>query len=94
MITREFEYTVSLSNKKQPVYARLYWGCSSKYGEYFHHTLLIDRIEGGGFDVAKREALAIMKKDYPNETFRVRNVFASCDDNNFYLQFLVDVIED
>ena len=94
MISREFEYTVSLSSGEQSTYARLCWDCSNKYGEYLHHTLLIDHIESGAFNVASREALAVMQKDYPNTTFRVRDVFASCDDNNFYLQFVVDAIED
>lgn len=92
MITCDFEYMVVLFEREHPASARLSWNCSDKYGEYFCHTLLIDHIKGSAFNVAKGKALEIMEKDYPNATFRVRDVFASCVDNKFYLQFRVESI--
>ena len=93
MITREFEYMARLSDMKCNVGAELSWSCSNKYGEYINHTFIMSPVKSGNFNVAKEKALEVMKKDYPNATFRVRNVFSSCIDNKFYLQFLVDVIE-
>lgn len=93
MITRDFEYMVALSEREYPVSARLSWSCSNKYGEYFCHTLLIDHVKGNAFNVAKGKALEVMEEDYPDMTFSVRDVFASCVDNKFYLQFRVGSIE-
>ena len=93
MITCDFEYMAVLSEREYPVSDRLSWSCSDKYGEYSRHALLVDHVKRGVFNVAKEKALEIMKKDYPSATLRVRDVFASCVDNRFYLQFRVDAIE-
>lgn len=93
MITRDFEYMVVLSEREHPASARLSWNCSDKYGEYFRHTLLMDHVKGNAFNVAKGKALEVMEEDYPDMTFSVGDVFASCVDNKFYLQLRVGSIE-
>lgn len=72
MITREFDYTADGFDAEQPVQMA---------------TLRMEHHNGDGFKAAKREALAIMGKDYPNATLKVRDSYRN---GRFYAAFLID----
>ena len=88
MITREFDYTADGFDAEQPVQmATLHWSTLDENGHYHKHSLRMEHHNGGGFKAAKREALAIMGKDYPNATLKVRDSYRN---GRFYAAFLID----
>ncbi|WP_347029554.1 hypothetical protein [Bifidobacterium pseudocatenulatum] len=88
MITREFDYTADEFDAEQPVQmATLDWNTVDNDGYYHHHSLRMEHHSGDGFKAAKREALAIMGKDYPNATLKVREPYHN---GRFYAAFLID----
>lgn len=88
MITREFDYTADRFDIEQPVQmATLRWSTLDENGHYHKHSLRMEHHSGEGFKAAKREALAIMGRDYPNATLKVRDSYRN---GRFYAAFLID----
>lgn len=88
MITREFDYTADGFDAEQPVQmATLRWSTLDENGHYHKHSLRMEHHNGDGFKAAKREALAIMGKDYPNATLKARDSYRN---GKFYASFLID----
>lgn len=91
MITREFNYTADKFNAEQSVQmAALEWSTVDGEGYYHRHSLRMEHLGGDGFKAAKREALAIMGKDYPDATLKVRDFYRT---GRCYASFLVDAVE-
>ena len=91
MIAREFDYTADKFNAEQSVQmATLEWSTVDDDGYYHRHSLRLEHLSGDGFKAAKREALAIMGKDYPNATLKVRDFYRT---GRCYVSFLVEVAE-
>lgn len=91
MITREFDYTADKFDAEQPVQmATLEWSTVDNDGYCHCHSLRMEHHSGDGFKAAKREALAIMSKDYPNATLKVRD---SYHNGRFCAAFLIDAAE-
>lgn len=88
MITREFDYTADEFDAEQPVQmATLEWSTVDDNGYCHRHSLRMEHHNGDGFKAAKREALAIMGRDYLNATFKVRDSYRN---GRFYASFLID----
>ena len=91
MTTREFDYTADKFNAEQPVQmATLEWSTVDNNGYYHRHSLRMEHHSGDGFKAAKREALTVMSKDYPNATLKVRDSYRT---GRCYASFLVDAAE-
>ena len=88
MITREFDYTADEFDPEQPMQmATLRWSTLDENGHYHKHSLRMEHHNGDGFKAAKCEALAIMGKDHPNATLKVRDSYRN---GRFYAAFLID----
>ena len=91
MITREFNYSADKFNAEQSVQmATLEWNTMGDDGYYHRHVLRMEHHSGDGFKAAKREALTIMSKDYPNASLKVRDFYRT---GRCYASFLVDAAE-
>ena len=91
MITREFDYTADEFNAGKPVQmATLEWSTVDENGYYHRNSLRMEHHSGDGFKAAKREALAIMREDYPNATCTMRSSYRKGRD---YAVFIIDATE-
>ena len=91
MITREFDYSADKFNAEHSVQmATLEWSTVDDDGYYHRHSLRLEHHSGDGFKAAKREALTIMGKDYPDATIKVRDFYRT---GRCYASFLVDAAE-
>jgi hypothetical protein len=91
MITREFDYTADEFDPEQPMQmATLEWSTVDNDGYYHRHSLRMEHHSGDGFKAAKREALAIMGKDYPNATLKVSDSYRK---GRCYAAFLIDAAD-
>lgn len=94
MITREFDYTADKFNADKPVQmATLEWSTVDEDGYYHRNSLRMEHHSGDGFKAAKREALAIMRKDYPNATCTMRSLYRLYRRGRDYAVFIIDATE-
>lgn len=86
-----FDYAADLFDAEIPVQtATLEWDTVDDEGCYHRHSLSMPHCSGDGFKAAKRAALAIVSKDHPNATLKVRDFYRT---GRCYASFLVDVAE-
>lgn len=91
MITREFDYTADEFNAAKPVQmATLEWSTVDEDGYCHRNSLRMEHHSGDGFKAVKREALAIMREDYPNATCTMRSFYRKGRD---YAVFVIDATE-